>query len=122
MLIAVSSNDQEELKGQVSAHFGRCPYYTLIEVQGQEIQKVKVIENPYFRTHEPGQIPGFMRDQGVKVMLAGGMGRRAVQYFKQYDIEVSTGVSGKVADVLDRYLKEGSTGAAPCKESLSHAE
>ena len=121
MLIAVSSNDRDGLKGQVSEHFGRCPFYTLIEVQGREIKKVKVIENPYYESHEPGQVPKFIKSQGVKVMLSGGMGRRAIDLFGRYEIEVATGANGNVGDTLGRYLKGNLISAAPCKESKSHS-
>ena len=33
--IAFSSEDNIGLKSQMSMHFGRCPYYTIVEVEGE---------------------------------------------------------------------------------------
>jgi predicted Fe-Mo cluster-binding NifX family protein len=65
-------------------------------------------------------VPGFIHQQKANVMLAGGMGRRAIEFFKQFGIESATGVSGTVRDALESYLDGELSGAAPCKESEEH--
>jgi len=45
--------------------------------------------------HEKGVFPSWLRDQGASVILAGGMGPRAVQMFEQFGIQVISGVAGK---------------------------
>jgi predicted Fe-Mo cluster-binding NifX family protein len=37
-------------------------------------------------------------------MISGGMGPRAVEFFKEYGIEVIMGVSGEVNDVIKKIL------------------
>ena len=104
--IAVASNDHMGLNSQVSAHFGRCPYYTLVEVEDDEIKKIGIVENPYYSSHgQPGQAPNFIKQQGAEVIIAGGMGPRAIEFFNQLGIEVVTGADGRVADVVDSYLR-----------------
>ena len=103
--VAVESNNG--LEAEISGHFGRCPYYAILEVQeGKVKEPVKVIANPYFSSHgEPGQVPSFLKEQGIEVIIAGGMGPRAVQFFSQLAIKVVTGVSGKVKEAVDSFLK-----------------
>ena len=55
-------------------------------------------------------------------MLTGGMGYRAVTFFEQYGIQPVTGASGTVRDAVDQFLNGQLTGAAPCSESVAHAE
>lgn len=113
-LIAVAAEDDKGLIGEVSHHFGRCPYYVLAEAEGTECVSVKVTENPFFENHQPGELPKFIHDLGAKVILAGGMGPRAMQMFAQYGIEVATGGVGRVERVLEAYLNGDLSGFVPC--------
>jgi predicted Fe-Mo cluster-binding NifX family protein len=120
MRIAISAENQNGLDSPVSPHFGRCPCYILVDVEGQEIKAVTVVDNPYYGKHAPGQVPGFIHSQGADVMLAGGMGHRAVSFFQQYGIEAVTGATDTVRQVLQSYLGGDLQGAEPCAESQHH--
>ena len=122
MRIAISVENDQELESTVAHHFGRCRYFVLVDVEGQNIQNVDVIDNPYYSAHQPGQVPGFIKEQGADVMLSGGMGRRAIQFFQQYGIEAATGATGKVKKAVENYLSGNLDPAAPCKESEDHHE
>ena len=52
-----------------------------------------VVETP---GHQPGMLPPFLSQKGVNVVIAGGMGPRAQNLFKQMNIEPIIGVTGKV--------------------------
>ena len=112
--IAIACEDNKGLAGEVSHHFGRCPFYVLIETEGEKCVNARVTANPYYGNHQPGQMPMYLRDMGANVILAGGMGPRAVQMFEQFGIEVATGAVGKVGRVLHAYLSGGLTGTVPC--------
>ena len=121
MRIAISAEDTNGLDSVVSPHFGRCPHYILVDVEGQEVQAVQSVDNPYYGQHSPGMVPGFIHSQGANVMLTGGMGRRAIGFFEQYGIEAVTGASGTVRYALECYLGGTLYGAEPCRESQEHA-
>jgi len=112
--ISFACDDNSGLQAQLSGHFGRCPYYTLVDVEGSEIKGVNVIENPYFNNHVPGEVPHFIKDQKANVMIAGGMGPRAIDLFSSFGIEVATGISGKVSDILSAYLSGKVSGTVAC--------
>jgi len=118
--IAISAETNDGLDSVVSPHFGRCPYFALVDVEGVEIKAIQVIPNPYYGRHQPGQVPGFIRSQAVDVMLTGGMGGRAVGFFEQYGIQPVTGAAGTVRTALERYLSGDLDGVAPCRESVEH--
>lgn len=87
--------------GGVAAHFGRCPHYTLVDIEdGQETSRT-VVENP---GHEPGKIPAFLRDHDARVILAGGMGNRARNLFDSMNIEQVVGVQGSIDSVVERCI------------------
>ena len=120
MRIAVSADTDQGLESQVAQHFGRCPFYALVEVEGNQIQSVEVVENPFFASHQPGQVPGFIKGQDVDVMLSGGMGGRAIQFFEGFGIKTATGASGTVKDAVECYLDGRLQGASSCAESEAH--
>ena len=81
MRIAVSVDEDKGLESVVSHHFGRCPYYVLADVEDREIREVRTVANPFFQQHQPGQVPGFIHEQGADVIITGGMGRRAITLY-----------------------------------------
>jgi predicted Fe-Mo cluster-binding NifX family protein len=86
----------------VSPHFGRCPIFTIIDIENGEVVKREILENP---GHQPGSIPQFLRQQGVECIVCGGMGRRATGFFSEYGIETILGVTGRVDEVLEKIQK-----------------
>jgi predicted Fe-Mo cluster-binding NifX family protein len=120
MRVAVSVDDSNGMDSVVSPHFGRCPYFVLVDLEGREVRAVNAISNPYYGHHQPGQVPGFIHSQGADVMLTGGMGGRAIGFFQQHGIQAATGASGTVRHALEQYLGGELRGAEPCRESLEH--
>ena len=120
MRIAISLETNDGLDSMVAQHFGRCPYFALVDVDGNEIQTTEVIDNPYLSGHQVGEVPQFIHEQKANVMISGGMGGRAIQFFEQFGIQVATGASGTVQATLETYLGGELRKAAPCAESVAH--
>lgn len=113
--IALACEDNQGLGGQISQHFGRCPYYLIVDVEGDEIRKTDSVSNPYYNRHVPGMVPQFINQQGANVMIAGGMGPRAIDMFTSLGIEVVTGAMGNAGNVLQAYLRGEISGVEPCE-------
>ena len=120
MRIAISAESDDGLDAIVGAHFGRCPFFVIVEVDGKEVQQVNVVANPFYSKHSPGQVPNFIRSHDADVMLAGGMGRRAVMIFEQMGIEAVSGAVGTVRQALESFLGGELQGVKPCAESEAH--
>jgi len=120
MRIAISIETNNELESVCAHHFGRCPFFAIVDLEGRDVKTVQVIENPFYGGHQPGQVPGFINEQKANVMLSGGMGGRAIEFFQQFGIEAATGADGTVRQALEKYLGGELTGATPCKESVEH--
>jgi predicted Fe-Mo cluster-binding NifX family protein len=89
--------------GYVSAHFGRCPAYTLVEIQDGRIIERTEIPNP---GHQPGFLPVYLSQMGVSAIIAGGMGPRAQGLFAEKNIQTIIGVQGRVDEVIERFLRD----------------
>ncbi len=120
MRVAVSVDNNNGLDSVVSPHFGRCPYFVLVDLEGREVKDVNTITNPYYGHHQPGQVPGFIHSQQADVMLTGGMGGRAIAFFEQFGVRAATGAYGTVRNALEQYLSGQLQGAEPCRESVEH--
>jgi predicted Fe-Mo cluster-binding NifX family protein len=87
----------------VSAHFGRCPAYTLLDIEEGQVVNRNTIPNP---GHQPGFLPKYLAEQGATCIIAGGMGPRAQGLFAAHNITTITGVQGSLDEVIDKYLRQ----------------
>jgi ATP-binding protein involved in chromosome partitioning len=76
--------------GGLSAHFGHCEQFALIDV---DEEKKEVLTKVFVPSpgHQPGLLPEWLAEQGVSVVIAGGMGSRAQSLFQQNRIGVVLG-------------------------------
>ena len=80
--------------GILCPHFGHCEQFAVIDVDEakKEILKTTLVSSP---KHQPGLLPGWLTEQGVSLVIAGGMGGYAQDLVQQNHIGV---ITGAVAD------------------------
>lgn len=88
---------------QVSEHFGHCAYFLVYETKDKLITSSQRLPYP---GHKPGFLPQFLAEQGAQVIIAGGMGKSAIDLFNALNIEVIVGVSGSPKAAVERYLND----------------
>jgi len=101
--------------GKVAAHFGHCSHFALFDVDeaAAAVVNKEIISSP---GHQPGLLPVWLAEEGVSVVIAGGMGSRAQALFREHRIEVVIGVRGDDPEkaVLDYIKGELATGDNIC--------
>ena len=97
MKIAISTEGDS-----VAMHFGRCPSFTIIDIESGKVVSKSSLDNP---GHEPGAIPKFLNDNGVNCIVSGGMGMRVQTFFQEFNIQTLLGASGKIDDVIEALCK-----------------
>lgn len=112
--IVVAAEDARGFEGEVSGQLGRCPFLLLADVEGRMATVSQVVPNPHVGSHPADALPGLVRDLGADVVIAGGMGPGAIQTFHDFGIDVATGVTGTVSQVLGAYLRGDHSGLLPC--------
>ncbi len=120
MKIAVTAETNNGLESEVAQHFGHAPFFILADVVDGEVTATQGVANPFLNGHAPGQVPGFIKEQNADVMLSGGMGGRAIQFFEQAGIQTATGAGGTVRQALENFFGGKLSEAAPCDESVAH--
>lgn len=106
MKIAVSATHRS-LDADVDPRFGRCMCFVIVETEGNEIKDHKEISNEAIQaTRGAGvQAAQTVANEGVEVVITGNIGPNAFNVLNQTGIKIVTGVSGKVQDVVMKYLK-----------------
>ena len=97
MKIAISTDGE-----YVSSHFGRCPSFTIVEIENDAVVNEELFDNP---GHHPGFLPQFFAEKGINYVIAGGAGHRAQGLFAERNIQLILGISGKVNETIDKLLK-----------------
>jgi predicted Fe-Mo cluster-binding NifX family protein len=112
MKVAISTSGQD-LSGMVDPRFGRCPYFLIVET---ETMAVETVPNGAVGTaHGAGiQAAQLVASMGVKAVLTGNVGPNAYSALSASGINVLIGVSGTVAEALERFKRgELSTTSSP---------
>ena len=88
----------------VDPRFGRCQYFIISDV---DIELSEILENP--NVHAAGgagiNAARFVAEKGAKAVLTGNVGPNAFRTLNAAGIDVITGVSGTVQDVIEKYKK-----------------
>ncbi|MEJ2744514.1 MAG: NifB/NifX family molybdenum-iron cluster-binding protein [bacterium] len=97
--------------GKLSAHFGHCERFALVDVDpaAKKILKCEELDAP---AHQPGLLPPWLAERGAQMIIAGGMGVRAQALFSGQGIQVLTGAPSEtpekiVTDYLTGMLERG---------------
>jgi len=106
--------------GRLAPHFGHCEKFALIDVDPVARQATASTEVTA-PEHQPGLLPPWLKERGVNLVIAGGMGSRAHSLFQEMSIEVLSGAAGTAEAVVRQYL-DGTlvTGEGTCDHS-AHA-
>jgi len=97
--------------GKVSGHFGHAEKFAIFEVDCSS-NAIAGSSEAVPPPHEEGVLPEWLRDQGVNLIIAGGLGRKARQMFDDMGIDVVTGApeaepASVVRSHLDGTLESG---------------
>ena len=92
------------LDGKLCGHFGHCESFTFVEVNA-ETKEIISIETVIPEDGVSCQSAGWLAQQGIDLVLAGGMGGRPLMTFAQNDVEVVTGCPElEIKEVVESFL------------------
>jgi predicted Fe-Mo cluster-binding NifX family protein len=110
-IVAIPSSHPGGLDAALGAHFGHCDLYTVVKIADGKIEDVATLPNV---PHQQGGCMApvnHLAQNGVQVLIAGGMGMRPLMGFQQVGIKVLYGngaqtVGEAVGALLDGKLKQ----------------
>ncbi|MDP4268184.1 MAG: NifB/NifX family molybdenum-iron cluster-binding protein [Bacteroidota bacterium] len=100
MKIAVPTNQNNLIDG----HFGHCEFYTIFTInEDKKIVKKELLDSPQGCGCK-SNIAEILKDQGVTLMLVGGIGQGAVNVLAYSGVDVIMGCSGDVTENVNNFL------------------
>ena len=101
--VAIPSDDDAGLESIRSGHFGKCNYYTLVDIADEEIVAVQTMKNG-------GHVVGgcdvpvrLLKSWDVNKVVVAGIGGRPLAGFLQQGIQVYSGLGDTVSETVLAY-------------------
>ena len=103
MKICITSQG-DSLDSQVDPRFGRCQYFIIADTENSDFE---VVQNSNISGMGGVGIQSaqFIAEKQAKVVLTGNVGPNAFQGLQAAGIEIITGVSGSIKEVIEKYNK-----------------
>ena len=87
--------------GEVFQHFGKTENFKVYEVEDNKVVSSEVIGA---NGSGHGALAGLMAENGIDVLICGGIGGGAQEALAEAGIEFVSGVSGDVDEAVEAYL------------------
>ena len=105
-------------EGRLCQHFGHCEEFLFVDAEPatKSVAARRVEKAP---DHQPGLLPVWLKERGVNVVIAGGIGSRAVDLLTAASVQVLAGISASDPEVIVSTLLNGKleTGITGCDHS-----
>ena len=98
MKIALSNNNEV-----INQHFGRSTSFVIANIEDNKIINIKEFLTLEY-SHKHDELADFLKDNGVKIIIAGGIGKGASSKLEEKGIEIIKGATGKYIDILNEYI------------------
>ena len=124
MMVRIVIPVADEKGKQVSAHFGRAPYYAWFEVSSGKIVDSGIAPNDSSHFGGQGLPPERMMALGAEVVISAGMGMKAIQIFQNSTVAVlkaeNESTERSINDFVEGKLTELTEGCLHAEEHDHH--
>jgi len=97
MKVAVATQNN-----MVAGHFGKCEEYTIYEIEDSKIVNKQTLNT---KDHGHSMLPPYLKENGVNVVICGGMGKGAYDALVARDMKVYVGPQGDIDEVIALLLR-----------------
>ena len=105
--IVIPVADESGLGAQLSEHFGRAPYFAVIELdEDGNVSNQRTVPNVSEHFGGTGRPPGRVLQLKPSAVITYGMGPRGLGYFQQARVAVLRANAGTVREVIAAYNRD----------------
>jgi len=104
--IVIPAEDGNGLNARLSEHFGRAPYFIIVELEDGNISNVQVVPNESEHFGGFGRPPDRILQFMPNAVITYGMGPRALSIFQEVRIAVLKANADTVKDVVEAYRQD----------------
>lgn len=102
--IVIPSEDQNGLDAYLAEHFGRAPYFTVVDIDDNgSVTNVKPVLNVSEHMGGVGVAPDHILALKPSAVIVYDMGMRAINIFRDAKVPVLRANANKVRDVVNAY-------------------
>lgn len=116
MKIVIPTNNKIGLNDKIAEHFGRCLTYTFLNEKGEVLE---IIENTSEHNGGQGLPPELMKKHGADILLCKGLGSRALNLCKDFEIDVYVYQAEIVKDIFELW-KNNKLKKAGAEDACEH--
>ncbi len=103
MRVALPTMGEKGLDEKIGTHFGRCPTFTIYDLEDEEIE---VIPNNSKHNGGEGNPPELLAEKNIDCMICKNLGKRAVSLFEDLGINVYDGAGGTVEQAIENWKND----------------
>lgn len=98
MKIALPKNESE-----INQHFGKSKSFEIVTIEENKVVDKKEVSAEALQ-HNHGGLASLLKEEGVSVVITGGIGQGAIDGLKNQNLDVIRGASGKIDDIVTSYI------------------
>ena len=107
MKIVIPVEDANGLNSRLSQHFGRAPYFTVVELdENGKVLNLQIVPNKSEHFGGMGKPPEIILNLRPNAVVTCGMGPRALGMFQNANIAVLQANKNIVKDLIDAYKRD----------------
>lgn len=106
MKLCIPSMESKGLFSEISAHFGKTPYFTILDVENEAIKSIEIkkIESRHADGKKtPAEI---ILEINPDIVLCANLGLKAVSMLKEHGITIYVGASGTVENTYNDFMND----------------
>ena len=100
MRVAFPTMGEKGLKEEIGNHFGRCPTFTIYDLEDDEIE---IISNNSKHNGGQGNPPELLAEENIDCIICKNLGKKAVSLFEDIGINVYDGAGNTVEEALNSW-------------------
>ena len=105
MRIVVPTLTPVGLFAKRATHFGKSPFYVIIDIENGEIKDVDFIQNPGHSGGVCGNAVMNIKNLGADILIVAGIGARPLEGFKKIGIKVYfDNILPTVGEVIEKFI------------------
>jgi predicted Fe-Mo cluster-binding NifX family protein len=104
--VVIPTEDGNGLNARLSEHFGRAPYFIIVELEEGNVSNVQVVPNEGEHFGGFGRPADRILQLRPNAVITYGMGPRALNIFQEAGIAVLRANADTVKDVVEAYRQD----------------
>jgi predicted Fe-Mo cluster-binding NifX family protein len=106
MIICIPSMDNKGLLSEISVHFGKSPFFTILDVKDDKIDEIEVIKSEGRHTGGKKTPAEIIIQSKPDVLLCANLGSKAIQMLNKEGVKIFTGASGNVENTFKEWKND----------------